>query len=238
MKDIRIDSNGDPRCWNCGGKGFTEKRTARSKVMFGVAALATKKKLKCQRCGEYNDTGSGKPWDGPKARKYRKEYAKEALLAGEARASVQSPLSPPPPNLSPPPPKTKGEMAGHGKNPLGRETDTSNLLPVEEDEVALDRLEQLKILGQLRDESVLTEDEFLTEKKKVLDETSILFDSDAIEKLRTLSELFSSSVLDKDEFENEKSIFLGPQPTDTTPSDLEVAEMIDEIREHRSSEDS
>ena len=101
MKDIRIDSNGDPRCWNCGGKGFTEKRTTRSKVMFGVAALATKKKLKCQRCGEFNDTGSGKPWDGPKARKYRKEYAKEALLAGEARASVQPPLSPPTYNTPP-----------------------------------------------------------------------------------------------------------------------------------------
>ena len=90
--------------------------------------------------------------------KYRKEYAKEALLAGEARASVQ------------PPPKAKEKMVGHGKNPLDRKTDTSNSLPVKEEEVALGRLEQLKILGQLRDESALTEDEFLTEKKKVMDE--------------------------------------------------------------------
>ena len=33
MQDIRIDANGDQRCWNCGGKNcFTLKRTAKSKV--------------------------------------------------------------------------------------------------------------------------------------------------------------------------------------------------------------
>lgn len=77
MKDIRFDETGEPRCWNCGARGFTEKRTARSKVAFGVGALLTKKKLRCQRCGEYNDTGNGKPYDGPAARKYRKEWEAE-----------------------------------------------------------------------------------------------------------------------------------------------------------------
>ncbi len=66
-----------PRCWNCGSKGLTEKRTFRSKAMFGVGALVTKKKLKCQRCGEYNDTGGGKPYEGPESRKYRKEWEAE-----------------------------------------------------------------------------------------------------------------------------------------------------------------
>lgn len=49
----------------------------RSKVTFGVGALLTKKKMKCQRCGEYNDTGSGKPYEGPASRKYRKEWTAE-----------------------------------------------------------------------------------------------------------------------------------------------------------------
>ena len=33
MKNIRFDVETNPRCWNCGSKGFTEKRTVRSKVM-------------------------------------------------------------------------------------------------------------------------------------------------------------------------------------------------------------
>lgn len=79
MKDVRIDGDSHLRCWNCGGKGFTEKRTTRSKVLVGVGALVTKKKLKCQTCGEYNDVGNAKPFDGPADRKYRKAW--EALQA-------------------------------------------------------------------------------------------------------------------------------------------------------------
>lgn len=71
MKDIRVDENGELRCYNCGSKGLTEKRTTRSKVLVGVGALMTKKKLKCQVCGEYNDTGNAKPWEGPEGKKYR-----------------------------------------------------------------------------------------------------------------------------------------------------------------------
>jgi len=81
MKNIRIDSGGLPRCWNCGSKGFTEKRTLRSKALVGVGALLTKKKMKCQRCGEYNDTGNGQPYDGPAGRKFRKEWAAEQALS-------------------------------------------------------------------------------------------------------------------------------------------------------------
>lgn len=83
MKDIRFDVDGTPRCWNCGSKGLTEKRTFRAKAMVGVGAMLTKKKLKCQRCGEYNDTGNGKPYEGPADRKFRKEY--EAEMAERAR---------------------------------------------------------------------------------------------------------------------------------------------------------
>ena len=77
MKDIRIDGDGEYRCWNCGGKGLLAKRTLRSKAMCGVGALLTKKELKCQTCGEYNDTGGAKPYDGPASRKYRKMYDQE-----------------------------------------------------------------------------------------------------------------------------------------------------------------
>lgn len=76
MKDIRVDSEGELRCWNCGNKGLLEKRTFRSKMLVGVGALLTKKKLKCQTCGEYNDTGNAKPYEGPASRKWRKAWEK------------------------------------------------------------------------------------------------------------------------------------------------------------------
>lgn len=43
----------------------------RSKVLFGVGALLANKKLRCQVCGEYNETGDAKPFDKPASRKYR-----------------------------------------------------------------------------------------------------------------------------------------------------------------------
>ena len=62
MKNIQVDTDGNQRCAYCGGKNcFTLKRTFRSKMLFGVGALLTDKKLKCQLCGEYNKTGSAEP---------------------------------------------------------------------------------------------------------------------------------------------------------------------------------
>jgi len=55
--------------------------------MLGVGAMLTKKKLKCQTCGEYNDTGSAKPYDGPKSREWRKQWEKsEGSKAASQRA--------------------------------------------------------------------------------------------------------------------------------------------------------
>ncbi|MGZ7006387.1 MAG: hypothetical protein ACXVLX_12365, partial [Ilumatobacteraceae bacterium] len=68
MKNVRVDSEGEFRCWNCGMKGLLAKRTFRAKMLVGVGALLTKKKLKCQTCGEYNDTGNAEPFTGPEAR--------------------------------------------------------------------------------------------------------------------------------------------------------------------------
>ncbi len=73
MRDIRVDDNGDFHCWKCGGKNFTHKRTFRSKAAFGVGALVAKKKMKCQSCGEYNDVGNAKPYNGPKSRSAAKK---------------------------------------------------------------------------------------------------------------------------------------------------------------------
>lgn len=65
MKNAQMDSNGALRCWSCGSTALLAKRTGRSKVAFGVAALAAKKKLKCQACGSYNDTGSADTYREP-----------------------------------------------------------------------------------------------------------------------------------------------------------------------------
>lgn len=57
-----IDDDGNHRCAKCGGRNFTLKRTRRSKVMFGVGALATQKKKRCQDCGTYNTLGDPQPF--------------------------------------------------------------------------------------------------------------------------------------------------------------------------------
>lgn len=91
MKDIRVDDQGRQRCWNCGGLHFTQKRTARAKVAGGTAAvltfgvagaaapLVTKKKLKCQSCGEYNDVGSAKPYTGAANKRAAKKAGTDAI---------------------------------------------------------------------------------------------------------------------------------------------------------------
>ena len=75
MENIRVDSDGNQRCWNCGGKNsFVLKRTLRSKLLFGVGALLTNKKLKCNFCGEYNQTGSAEPFAGPRNQRLAKKF--------------------------------------------------------------------------------------------------------------------------------------------------------------------
>jgi hypothetical protein len=145
MKNVRVDGDGELRCWNCGNKGLLAKRTFRSKMFIGVGALLTKKKLKCQTCGEYNDTGNAQPFAGPEGRKWRKAWEKEqerksaaeraaeersAALATQALmsqvAAAQSTgssvedgddLDDVPP---PPPPAAVGVPAGWQPDPSGR----------------------------------------------------------------------------------------------------------------------
>jgi hypothetical protein len=60
MNDVRIDEYGEQRCWSCGAEGFTVSRPRWIWLLLGPSALMTKKKLKCQSCGKYNDQPSNK----------------------------------------------------------------------------------------------------------------------------------------------------------------------------------
>lgn len=140
MRNVRVDTNGEMRCWKCGGKSLLAKRTFRSKVAVGVGALLTKKKLKCQLCGEYNDSGNAKPYKGPASRRLGKKYGSFTAMHGardgsevidddpsedvpddDEAAGVTSP--PPPAPAAPPPPAALAPPtmpAGWHPDPVGR----------------------------------------------------------------------------------------------------------------------
>jgi hypothetical protein len=129
VKDVRIDTVGQLRCWNCGSMGFKSKRMLRSKALVGVGALITKKKLKCEACGEYNDTGKAKPYKGPASNRLGKKYGtlvnmhgasvpdRDIALDDDGEPVGSSAPAPPPPTLAPPPP---GTAAGWLPDPAGR----------------------------------------------------------------------------------------------------------------------
>ena len=83
MKSVRVDTTGELRCWNCGGASFREKRTVRSKMMVGVGSLATKKKMKCHLCDEFNDVGSAKPYKGPASKRRGKKLGTFTNMHGQ-----------------------------------------------------------------------------------------------------------------------------------------------------------
>lgn len=131
MKDVRIDTTGQLRCWNCGSLGFKSKRTLRSKmigtVTVGVGTLLVKKKLKCEACGEYNDTGHAQPYKGPKSQKLGKKYGTlvnmhsdstpDAAVALDDQGEPVSTPAPPPMRPAPLPP---GSPAAWMPDPTGR----------------------------------------------------------------------------------------------------------------------
>lgn len=78
MKQVCIDESGELRCWKCGSKNLETRRTSGGKF-FGAAvgivalgplgaagALAAKKRIRCQGCGQYNETGNPQKWVPPK----------------------------------------------------------------------------------------------------------------------------------------------------------------------------
>lgn len=65
MKSVQIDKDNQLHCWKCGSTALTSGRTTRSKVAFGIAVLLTAPKLRCQKCGEWNNNKKGAdPWGG------------------------------------------------------------------------------------------------------------------------------------------------------------------------------
>ena len=82
MKSVRVDTTGELRCWNYGGASFREKRTVRSKVTV-VGAVATKKKMKCHLCYEYNDVGSARPYKGPASKRRGKKFGTFTNMHGQ-----------------------------------------------------------------------------------------------------------------------------------------------------------
>lgn len=107
MKDVRIDREGNLRCFNCGQSSFIEKRTLRAKTLgvaaAGVGALLTHKKLKCRVCGEYNQTGNAQPYTGPADQKWRQ------LETPVQNPPVQDAVTQPIPVVAPPKPRTLKE---------------------------------------------------------------------------------------------------------------------------------
>jgi hypothetical protein len=96
MRNVRVDTAGELRCWHCGCTTFTEKRTFRAKVIgvtagvatLGVAGIVapmlTKKKMKCRVCSEYNDVGNAQPYKGPSSKRLGKKYGTLVSMFGAA----------------------------------------------------------------------------------------------------------------------------------------------------------
>lgn len=177
MKDIEVDEQGRQRCWNCGGLNFTQQRTMRSKVAFGVGALVAKKKLRCVRCGEYNDVGGAKVYRGPASRKYRGEW--------EAEARSRPAGTPAPPAATAPPPAAAPVHAPESlADELKKLAELRDAGVLNDDEFHAQKgkllgaaaavpppgspFDELKKLAELRDAGVLNEEELQVQKGRLL----------------------------------------------------------------------
>ncbi len=115
MKDVRVDTVGELRCWNCGSMAFKEKRTARSKVAGGgVGTFLTKQKLKCRVCGEYNDQGNAKPYTGPASTRLGRKYG--TLINMHGSRAAERPVA----RAEPFAPSATSTPAGWHPDPAGR----------------------------------------------------------------------------------------------------------------------
>lgn len=100
-------------------------------MLVGVGALLTKKKFKCQACGEYNDAGNAKPYKGPASKRLGRKYASFTAMHGikdgvEAEdddpteeapdgsdQDGDAPADPAPPPAPPPPPPPVTDAGWH-----------------------------------------------------------------------------------------------------------------------------
>lgn len=88
-----LSSRGTVVVWFCGESNRSSNSGTRPLnrrgCLVGVGALLTKKKLKCQTCGEFNDTGTAKPYDGPESRKWRKRWEKIEIAKSGAQRETE-----------------------------------------------------------------------------------------------------------------------------------------------------
>ena len=187
MQDIRIDDEGNFRCWKCGGKNFDSKRTFAAKAAIGVGALLTHKKLKCQTCGEYNDTGNAKPFvpAGGEAVWQFGGFQWRCIAHGKAICNPCRRLAVPP---------SKGKKGQTW--PLGSLVTE----PVKNEEVAEDApAAATPPLG----DSVQTEQEASSTPVPPANAPSVA------DELKKLADLRDAGVLTEEEFANQKAILLG-----------------------------
>ena len=76
VRYIRVDDDGDFRCWHCGFTGFVAPpNVADMTIMQALKApwvaqsAAEANRGKCKRCGHRNEMSNPRPWDGPVSKK-------------------------------------------------------------------------------------------------------------------------------------------------------------------------
>jgi Short C-terminal domain len=113
-------------------------------VAVGVGALLTKKKLKCNACGEYNDTGNAKPYKGPASTRLGKKFGTFVKMHGVADGT-----------------EVEDDDASEGVADATTDEESAPVSPVS---VA----DELNMLLALRDAGVLSDEEFDAQKAKLL----------------------------------------------------------------------
>lgn len=85
MQNVKVDGDGQLRCWSCGGRNLITQRSKMGwKFLFlGFFALFSRKHLRCQQCGAMNRTGNAEPftdrsnagwWPDPTGRQARRYH--------------------------------------------------------------------------------------------------------------------------------------------------------------------
>ena len=75
-RDVRVDDNGDFRCWNCGFTEFfnppnMDDMTDWEKIKAPSSVYAAQaKRDKCKRCGNRNEMSHPRAWEGPASNRY------------------------------------------------------------------------------------------------------------------------------------------------------------------------
>jgi hypothetical protein len=237
MQDIRIDENGDFRCWKCGGKNFDEKRTLRSKAAFGVGALLTHKKLKCQSCGEYNQTGDAKPFIGAAKDKPPKPGSFAQVRAeSQAARLAKKPQATPAPVITVPVEPVVAAPAAPMSPMAARErivaalarADDALAKPYSQDKQAL--VDQLRAQREVLARQLAQADERLVRQQAGVATPGVPSKpvASVADELRKLAELRDARVLTEEEFAEQKAVVLGQYRPTSAPPPPAADEMIAE----------